>query len=141
LLSKYSNSPPLALTISYSRSRQVGYCVLVGTVICALILVVDAGYTLLALGMSCVAVLNLWRLRTQRHAGLTFGWREGQWKLFLAGQPVNVELRQGNVRLPWLTSLVLFDPLNRCSYHLVLFGDSASQDSLRRLRSRLTLAG
>jgi membrane-bound toxin of toxin-antitoxin system len=141
LLRKYSHSPPLALTIRYSRIRQFGYCTLVVAVICALVLVVDAGYESLAVGMLLLAALNLWSLRIQPYVGLTFGWREGQWKLFLAGQPVNVELLQGNVHLPWLTSLVLLDPASGHSRHLVLFDDSAHPEALRKLRSRLTLKG
>ncbi|MEH6591575.1 MAG: protein YgfX [Halioglobus sp.] len=141
MLSKYSHSQPFALTIRGSRIRQFGYYVLTGTVICALLLVLEAGYQLLAMGMLLMAVVNLWLLRTQPDTGLTFGWREGQWKLFLAGQSVDVELRQGNVRLPWLTSLVLFDPATGCCRHLVLFRDSADPEALRKLRCRLILQG
>ena len=139
MLNKYWNSPALALTVEYSatwKNLSLGLTIAVGL---SIFLIFQTGFTVLAIVMCPLAILAATVLFSQPFCGTSIGWRSGQWFIFHEDRLCAVELSPGWVNLPWLVQLTLRDSTSERQYALLLFGDSAGAQALRRLRRRLTL--
>ena len=139
LLSKYSISPCLSLTVKPSVLRRYCIFVLGFAVAWANLLVFHKGYPFLALLLSLASLLLLWRGAHDPVVGTRLKWDRGQWFFRQGDRQVLLVLLPGSVRLPWLVYASFREARAKQRRKFLLFTDSASPEQLRGLRTRLIL--
>ena len=139
MLSRYSTSPTLNLTIGKSRLRTALYALLCLATCLALGLIHQRGHTALALMLAPVTLVLLWRLRIDSAQGGRLYWYGGTWLLQNKDGQRSIEVGARSIALPWLIYLAYRDATLGRDGHLWLFADSLSPEGARQLRVRLTL--
>ena len=135
---KYSNSPALRLRVASSlicRGLQLA-CVL--CLLCALYLLFNRGYPLLALGLA--PLLYVLARHFIRGPGVEqLCWCQGNWEIERAGVRQPVAVCASSTCLSWVIYFAWRELPSGRRGALWLFADSAPGEQLRRLRVRLAL--
>jgi hypothetical protein len=139
LSGRYSSSPALRLTVGKSRLRAILYGALCVATCYALWAICARGYGVLSVLSMPLAAWMLWRLRSDRAAGVLLCWQGGVWTLEQAGERSVIALLPRCTATRWAIYLVFNDVSAGCIGRLWLFADSAPQFQMRQLRVRLTL--
>ena len=138
---KYSNSPALRLRLASSRLRRRLLLLLSGAALIALYLLWQQGYPWLSASLIPLISFLGWAQWRDRLQDVTLCWDKGTWSLQYSGLKHTVEVLPASTCLPWVVYLVGRDLTTGRRWQSWVFRDSADQESLRRLRVRLTLGG
>ncbi len=136
---KYSTTPSLQLTVSFSRYRQIFIVFLACILLLANIQIFVKGYPQLATTLSLVSIAMLWRGWRDPMVGAVLKWKGGEWFIRCNGRQSSVLLLPGAVRLPWIIYLAFRETHATKRWHIWLFADSVDVEQMRRLRCRLML--
>ena len=136
---RYSNSPALRLTAVNSRLRRILHLLLCLGSACALYRIYLRGYPLFTTFLLPLAGWCCWRLAREAAAGVTLGWRQGEWSLCQGGLGEQRVVLRRATRLPWMIYSSWQEAPDGPYRSLWLFADSAPAEQLRRLRVRLAL--
>ena len=136
---RYSSSPVLRLQIGKSRLRAALHAALCCAAVYALWSIGTRGYPLLALLLTPLSVVQLWRLRHDRMIGTELCWRQGCWLLQQGTRQQVIEPTARSIATRWVVYLAFRDVRSGRAGQLWLYADSTSTAQLRRLRVRVAL--
>lgn len=142
MLSRYSSSPALRLSIADSAISRWLVWAYAGVCLLALLLLCSVGYAFIAavLLMPLLAiVLPLLRSNEPHNAGIVLFWRAGQWALDKGAGPQPIELLPQSCVQPWVIYLSWRELRAGGRDSMWIFPGIGTGNELRALRVRLTL--